>query len=175
VDIVVFAIGFDAITGALADIAVRGTDGRLLAVKWADGPRTLLGVQSAGFPNLFMITGPGSPSVLSNMLVSIEQHVDWIIDCLVHLRKVGLDRIEASPDAEDRWMDHVAEVAAETLYPKANSWYVGANIPGKPRVLMPYVAGCGQYRRECEDIVARGYEGFMLGARPIAVNEGSRP
>jgi cation diffusion facilitator CzcD-associated flavoprotein CzcO len=175
VDIIVFAIGFDAITGALADIAVRGTDGRLLRERWANGPRTLLGLQSAGFPNLFMITGPGSPSVLSNMVVSIEQHVDWITDCLVHLRKLGLDRIEASPLAEDRWMDHVADIAAETLYPKANSWYLGANIPGKPRVLMPYVAGCGQYRRECEDVVAAGYAGFVLGARPVAANEGSRP
>jgi cation diffusion facilitator CzcD-associated flavoprotein CzcO len=175
VDIIVFAIGFDAITGALADITVRGVGGQLLRDKWADGPRTLLGLQSAGFPNLFMITGPGSPSVLSNMLVSIEQHVDWIADCLVHLRKLGLDRIEASHDAEDRWMDHLADLAAETLYPKANSWYVGANIPGKPRVLMPYVAGCGRYRRECEDVVARGYEGFTLGARPVTISEGSRP
>jgi cyclohexanone monooxygenase len=175
VDIIVFAIGFDAITGALADITIRGADGQLLADKWADGPRTLLGLQSAGFPNLFTITGPASPSVLSNMLVSIEQHVDWITDCLVHLRKLGLDHIEASPEAEDRWMDHVAELAAETLYPNANSWYVGANIPGKPRVFMPYVAGCGQYRRECEDVVARGYEGFTLGPRPITVSEASHP
>jgi cyclohexanone monooxygenase len=170
VDIIVFAIGFDAITGALTDIAIRGTHGQSLRDKWTNGPRTLLGLQSADFPNLFMITGPGSPSVLSNMLVSIEQHVDWITDCLVHLRKLGLDRIEAAPDAEDRWMNHVAEIAAETLYPKANSWYVGANIPGKPRVLMPYVAGCGQYRRECEDVVTRGYEGFVLGRRPVTVS-----
>jgi cation diffusion facilitator CzcD-associated flavoprotein CzcO len=173
VDMIVFAIGFDAITGALADIAIHGADGHMLREKWANGPRTLLGLQSAGFPNLFMITGPASPSVLSNMLVSIEQHVDWITDCLVHLRKLGLDRIEAAPDAEERWMNHVAEIAAETLYPRANSWYVGANIPGKPRVLMPYVAGCGQYRRECEDVVALGYEGFMLGRQPITVSEGS--
>jgi cyclohexanone monooxygenase len=170
VDVIVFAIGFDAITGALADIEIRGTENQLLSDKWAHGPRTLLGLQTAGFPNLFTVTGPGSPSVLSNMVVSIEQHVNWITDCLVNLRRLGLTRIEASPDAEDRWMTHIAELAAETLYPKANSWYVGANIPGKPRVLMPYIAGCGQYRRECDEIVARGYEGFTLG--PVPVNEG---
>jgi cyclohexanone monooxygenase len=173
VDIVVFAIGYDAITGALVDIDIRGTDGVALRDKWADGPHTLLGLQTAGFPNLFTVTGPGSPSVLSNMVVSIEQHVDWIADCLIHLRKLGLSRIEASQDAEQRWMDHVAELAAETLYPQADSWYVGANIPGKPRIFMPYVAGCGQYRHECEQIVARGYEGFQLGTRPIAVSEES--
>ena len=171
VDIVVFAIGYDAITGALADIDIRGANGLLLRDKWADGPRTLLGLQTAGFPNLFTITGPGSPSVLSNMVVSIEQHVDWISDCLIHLRKLGLARIEASQEAEERWMDHVADMAAGTLYPQANSWYVGANIPGKPRVLMPYVAGCGQYRRECEQVVANGYEGFMLGDRRTTVSE----
>ncbi len=174
VDVVVFAIGYDAITGALSDIDIRGVDAVALADEWADGPRTLLGLQTAGFPNLFLITGPGSPSVLSNMVVSIEQHVDWIADCLTHLRKLGLSRIEASRDAEDRWMDHVAALAAGTLYPQANSWYVGANIPGKPRVLMPYVAGCGQYRQECEEIVARGYEGFLLGTHHLSVGEECR-
>ncbi|PEG37817.1 cyclohexanone monooxygenase [Mycolicibacterium agri] len=174
VDGIVFAIGYDAITGALADIDIRGTGGRLLRDYWANGPRTLLGLQIAGFPNLFTITGPGSPSVLSNMVVSIEQHVDWISDCLRHLRESGFNRIEASPEAEQRWMEHVAELAAETLYPQANSWYVGANIPGKPRVLMPYVAGCGQYRHECEQVVKNGYDGFILGAGPITVSEGAR-
>ncbi len=171
VDIVVFAIGYDAITGALIDIDIRGTDGRLLRDKWTNGPSTLLGLQTADFPNLFTVTGPGSPSVLSNMVVSIEQHVDWITDCLIHLRKLGLTRIQASPEAEQRWMDHVAALADETLYPQANSWYLGANIPGKPRVLMPYVAGCGQYRRECEEVVARGYAGFLLGTSRITVSE----
>lgn len=171
VDIIVFAIGFDAITGALSDIAIRGTDGALLSEKWADGPRTLLGLQSAGFPNLFMVTGPGSPSVLSNMLVSIEQHVDWITDCLAHMRNLGVHRIEAAPDAEDRWMAHVAQLAAGTLYPKAKSWYLGANIPGKARVFMPYVAGCGQYRRECEDVARRGYQGFILGKQSSPVDQ----
>lgn len=163
VDMIVFAIGFDAITGALTEIDIRGVDGERLSDKWAGGPRTYLGLQTAGFPNLFMITGPGSPSVLSNMVVSIEQHVDWVDDCLKHLRERSIDRIEASVEAENEWMEHVAELAADTLYPKANSWYVGANIPGKPRTFMPYVAGCGQYRREAEDVVARGYAGFMLG------------
>jgi cyclohexanone monooxygenase len=117
----------------------------------------------AGFPNLFMITGPGSPSVLSNMVVSIEQHADWILDCLDHLRSHGLNRIEASAQAEAGWVRHVGELAGRTLYPRAASWYVGANIPGKPRVFMPYTGGCGTYRRECEQVVERGYDGFVLG------------
>ena len=166
VDVIVFAIGFDAITGALTEIDIRGTGGTTLAEKWARGPRTLLGLQTAGFPNLFMITGPGSPSVLSNMVLSIEQHVDWVADCLAHLRERGLNRIEASAGAEERWMAHVAELAAPTLYPRATSWYVGANIPGKPRVFLPYVAGCGEYRRECEEVVAAGHAGFTLGTPP---------
>jgi cation diffusion facilitator CzcD-associated flavoprotein CzcO len=162
-DAIVFAIGFDAITGALLEIDIRGRNGLSLAEKWAQGPRTYLGLCVAEFPNLFMITGPGSPSVLSNMVVSIEQHVDWIADCLGDLADRGLDRIEASPGAEDAWGRHVSELADATLYPRASSWYVGANIPGKPRVFMPYVAGCGNYRQECEEIVKRGYEGFVLG------------
>jgi cyclohexanone monooxygenase len=116
----------------------------------------------AGFPNLFMITGPGSPSVLSNMVISIEQHVDWIADCIVYARERGLDRIEATVEAEDAWVDHVNELADATLYPLANSWYVGANIPGKPRVFMPYVGGVGAYRRVCDEVAARDYEGFSL-------------
>ena len=162
-DAIVFAIGFDAITGALLEIDIRGRNGLSLAEKWSQGPRTYAGLSVAEFPNLFVITGPGSPSVLSNMVVSIEQHVDWIADCLGHLADAGLDRIEASPGAEDAWGRHVSELADATLYPRASSWYVGANIPGKPRVFMPYVAGCGNYRRECEEIVERGYEGFVLG------------
>jgi cation diffusion facilitator CzcD-associated flavoprotein CzcO len=164
VDAIVFAIGFDAITGTLLEIDVRGTAGRSLRDKWSAGPRTYLGLATAGFPNLFMITGPGSPSVLSNMVVSIEQHVDWIADCLAHLREHGLERIEATAEAEDAWVEHVNALADATLYPVANSWYVGANIPGKPRVFMPYVAGCGTYRRECDDVAARGYAGFVLGS-----------
>jgi cation diffusion facilitator CzcD-associated flavoprotein CzcO len=162
-DAIVFAIGFDAITGALLEIDIRGVGGLSLGDKWSQGPSTYAGLCVADFPNLFMITGPGSPSVLSNMVVSIEQHVDWIADCLGHLADTGLDRIEATPGAEDAWGRHVTKLADATLYPRASSWYVGANIPGKPRVFMPYVAGCGSYRRECEEIVDRGYEGFVLG------------
>ena len=161
-DVIVFAIGFDAMTGALLDIDVRGADGLALREAWAAGPRTYLGLAAAGFPNLFMVTGPGSPSVLSNMAVSIEQHVDWIAECLVHLRDRGVRRIEPTAAAEEAWVRHVADVAAGTLYPAARSWYVGANIPGKPRVFMPYVGGVGAYRRACDEVAVRGYEGFEL-------------
>lgn len=167
VDVIVFAIGFDAITGALAEIDVRGRDGVSLSQAWAAGPRTLLGLQVAGFPNLFLVTGPGSPSVLSNMVVSIEQHVDWIARCLEHLREAGATTIEATLQAQDEWMNHVHALAAETLYPKANSWYVGSNIQGKPREFNVYVAGCGNYRQECEQVVAEGYRGFAISNIPI--------
>ncbi len=162
VNCIVFAIGFDAITGALLGIDIRGAGGRSLREHWAEGPRTYLGLSSSGFPNLFMVTGPGSPSVLTNMVVSIEQHVDWIADCLDELRRRGVRRIEPTSEAEQRWVDHVNELANATLYPIANSWYVGANIPGKPRAFMPYVGGCGRYRRRCDEVAARGYEGFTL-------------
>ena len=164
VDRIVFAIGFDAMTGTLLAIDIRGRGGRPLREKWAEGPRTYLGLSVAGFPNLFMITGPGSPSVLSNMIVSIEQHVDWIADCLVHLRDRGLSTIEATVAGEDAWVSHVSEVGHSTLYPLANSWYMGANIPGKPRVFLPYIGGVGAYRRKCDEVAARGYAGFTLSA-----------
>ncbi|GAA2124880.1 NAD(P)/FAD-dependent oxidoreductase [Nocardioides bigeumensis] len=163
VDVIVFAIGFDAMTGALADIDIRGTDGLTLETAWADGPRTYLGLQTAGFPNLFMITGPQSPGVLSNMVISIEQHVDFVADCLAYLREHDLDRIEASEEAQDGWVVHTRELAEGTLYLQARSWYLGANIPGKPRVFMPYVGGCGRYRTECETVVDNSYRGFVLG------------
>jgi len=166
-DTIVFAIGFDAITGALLEIDIRGRGGEPLAGKWSHGPRSYLGLSVAGFPNLFIITGPGSPSVLSNMVVSIEQHVDWIADCLAYLEGRGLDRIEASEAAEDGWVRHVNDIADGTLYPRAASWYVGANIPGKPRVFMPYVGGCGTYRRECEEVAERGYAGFVLDGTEV--------
>ena len=162
VDSLVFATGFDAMTGALMSIDIRGRGGIALQEKWAGGPRTFLGIASAGFPNLFMITGPGSPSVLSNMIVSIEQHVEWIADCLVHLRERGLAAIEATVEAEHAWVAHVNEVGHMTLYPQANSWYMGANVPGKPRIFMPYVGGVFTYRQKCDDVAARGYEGFAL-------------
>jgi len=165
VDAIVLATGFDAMTGSVAKIDIRGRNGQTLNQKWAEGPRTYLGLMSAGFPNLFIITGPGSPSVLSNMIVSIEQHVDWIADCLAYLREHGLDTMEAKKDAEDNWVAHVNEVAYTTLYPQANSWYMGANIPGKPRIFMPYIGGVGPYRQICSDVAAKGYEGFaMAGA-----------
>jgi cation diffusion facilitator CzcD-associated flavoprotein CzcO len=162
VDAVVFATGFDAMTGAVLKIDIQGRGGLTLRDKWEAGPRTYLGLMTAGFPNLFLITGPGSPSVLSNMMVSIEQHVDWIADCLAYLRSRRLGCIEATPEAEDSWVAHVNEVADSTLYPLANSWYVGANIPGKPRVFMPYIGGVGAYRLKCDEIAGNGYAGFHL-------------
>ncbi len=162
VDALVLATGFDAMTGSVAKIDIRGRDGRTLNQKWAEGPRTYLGLMSHGFPNLFIITGPGSPSVLSNMIVSIEQHVDWIADCVAWMRERGLAATEANRDAEDNWVAHVNEVAHGTLYPQANSWYMGANIPGKPRIFMPYIGGVGVYRQICNDVAAKGYEGFTM-------------
>jgi cyclohexanone monooxygenase len=167
VDALVLATGFDAMTGSVARIDIRGRDCQTLNQKWAEGPRTYLGLMSAGFPNLFVITGPGSPSVLSNMIVSIEQHVDWITDCVSYMRDRGLEAMEAKKDAEDNWVAHVNEVAYTTLYPQANSWYMGANVPGKPRIFMPYIGGVGPYRQICDDVAAKGYEGFaMTGAEP---------
>ena len=161
-DSIVFATGFDAMTGALVAFPIEGRDGLLLRDKWAAGPRTNLGVSTAGFPNMFIITGPGSPSVLSNMMVSIEQHVEWIGDCLAHLRDEGKAAIEATQEAEDYWVDHVNEVGNTTLYPTANSWYMGSNVAGKPRVFMPYIGGVGVYRQICDDVAAKGYEGFTI-------------
>jgi cyclohexanone monooxygenase len=165
VDALVLATGFDAMTGSVAKIDIRGRNGQTLNQKWAEGPKTYLGLMSAGFPNLFIITGPGSPSVLSNMIVSIEQHVDWITDCIAWMRDRDLDSMEAKKEAEDNWVDHVNEVAQGTLYPQANSWYMGANIPGKPQIFMPYIGGVAIYRQTCNDVAAKGYEGFtMTGA-----------
>ena len=165
VDALVLATGFDAMTGSVAKIDIRGRNGLTLNQKWAEGPKTYLGLMSAGFPNLFIITGPGSPSVLSNMIVSIEQHVDWIADCVGWMRDHGLEVMEAEQGAEEKWVAHVNEVAHTTLYPQANSWYMGANIPGKPQIFMPYIGGVGLYRQICNDVAAKGYEGFaMTGA-----------
>jgi cyclohexanone monooxygenase len=160
-DCIVFATGFDAITGALNRIDIRGRGGRRLSDKWAEGPRAYLGLEVAGFPNLFTITGPGSPSVLTNMLPSIEQHVDFIAACIAHMRAHGLRTVEAEQAAEDEWVDHVNEVADTTLLPATDSWYVGANIPGKPRVFMALL-GYPEYRDRCDEIVANGYEGFAF-------------
>jgi cyclohexanone monooxygenase len=161
-DSIVFATGFDAMTGALANIDIRGRAGVALKDKWSAGPRTYLGIMTAGFPNLFTITGPGSPSVLANMVLAIEQHADWIADCLAHLRQQQLANIEATEEAENEWVAHVNEVANYTLYPRANSWYVGANVPGKPRVFMPYIGGFGVYSDKCNEVAAKGYAGFAM-------------
>jgi cyclohexanone monooxygenase len=150
-------------TGALLAVDIRGRQGATLRQKWEAGPRNHLGLMPAGFPNLFTITGPGSPSVLSNVVASIEQHVEWIHDCLSYLQTHELSTIEADLAAEERWVEHVNEVANATLYPRAASWYMGANIPGKPRVFMPYIGGVNKYRKICSEVAAKGYEGFRLG------------
>jgi cation diffusion facilitator CzcD-associated flavoprotein CzcO len=161
-DSIVFATGFDAMTGSLLKIDIRGVGGRTLAEHWKAGPRTYLGLQMAGFPNLFTITGPGSPSVLCNMPVCIEQHVEWIGACIEHMRRTGASRIEATEEAETAWVEHVNEAAQETLFYEAASWYVGANIPGKPRIFMPYPGGLNLYRERCDEVAAAGYLGFEL-------------
>ena len=165
-DAIVFATGFDAMTGAMKEIDIRTDAGLSIRAKWEYGPRTYLGIMIAGFPNLFMITGPQSPGVKSQMILACEQHVDWIANCLRHLHDRGHTRIEAEEDAEDAWVQHNNEVADRTLYHLANSWYVGANIPGKPRVFMPYVGGVTAYKKKCDEVAAGGYEGFRLGISP---------
>ena len=164
-DALVLATGFDAMTGALGRIDIRGRGDLALKHKWKEGPRMYLGLASAGFPNLFTITGPGSPSVLSNMLPSIEQHVDWIADLLDYTRAHRRPIIEATVEAEDHWVAHVNDVANRTVFPSCNSWYLGANIPGKPRVFMPYPR-MPAYVRKCDKVAAGGYQGFTLDAAP---------
>ena len=161
-DAIVLATGFDAMTGALLAVDITGTGGTTLRDAWADGPIAYLGIGIVGFPNLFTITGPTSPSVLSNMIVSIEQHVEWVADCIAHLRDEGIAAIEPTPEAQEGWARHAEEVGNATLYPTADSWYMGANVPGKPRVFMPYIGGVGAYRERCDEVVANGYEGFTL-------------
>ncbi len=163
-DVLVYATGFDAMTGALLKVNITGRDGRTLEQKWQHGPVAYLGLQMNGFPNLFTVTGPGSPSVLCNMLVAIEQHVNWIGDCIRHLEVNHLGGIEPTPQAELDWIAHVNEVAEGTMFtaPSCNSWYLGANIPGKPRIFMPYVGGYPRYRERCEQVVANDYEGFQF-------------
>ena len=171
-DALVFATGFDAMTGALSAIDIRGRAGVRLSEKWAAGPRTYLGIGVAGFPNMFVVTGPGSPSVLSNMMVSIEQHVEWISDAVAALLADGLGTIEPTVEAEDAWTQHVDEVGHMTLYPTANSWYMGDNVPGKPRVFMPYIGGVGIYREKCDQVAAEGYEGFVRSGHAARVPAG---
>jgi acetyl esterase/lipase len=160
-------------TGALVAVDIIGRDGVTLKEKWEHGPLTYLGLMSVGFPNLFFITGPGSPSVLSNMAVSIEQHVDWIGDRLAEMRAAGFDRIEPTETAENGWVQHVNDCADITLHPTANSWYIGANVPGKPRVFLPYIGGVDAYRGICDDVVARDMLGFRLsGSHRTQLNDG---
>ena len=161
-DVVVFATGFDALTGALTSIDISGRQGRKLADKWSDGPRSFLGLAVEGFPNLFTITGPGSPAVLGNVLMAIEQHVEWVFQCIDDMESSGKTEIEADMVSEDEWMDHVEDLASETLRYSCNSWYVGANVPGKKRVFMPYTGGYDVYRKKCKDIADHGYAGFTL-------------
>jgi len=164
-DVIVFATGYDALTGPLIKLNITGAGGRTLAQEWEAGPRTYLGLQVAGFPNLFTVTGPGSPSVLCNMPVPIEQHVEWIADCIAHLRAVGATTIEPTEAAVESWGREVERAASATLLSRVpHSWYLGANVPGKPRVFMPYAGGMARYRAHCNEIAAKGYEGFLLRA-----------
>ena len=172
-DAIVYATGFDAMTGAIVSVDISGKGGVTLKEKWAGGPAQYLGLMSVGFPNFYMITGPGSPSVLSNMMVSIEQHVDWVCETLVHLRDHGYDTIEPTQTAEDGWVQHGNDCADITLHPTANSWYIGANVPGKPRVFLPYIGGVDSYRLACEEVVAGGYLGFRMdGANGVHCVDG---
>ncbi|MGW2007333.1 flavin-containing monooxygenase [Streptomyces nigrescens] len=162
VDVIAFATGFDALTGSQVAMDIVGKGGTTLREKWADGPRNHLGLLSAGFPNLFTVIGPLSPSVLSNAVVAIEQHVEWITDCIAHLRRNGITEIDATPRAEADWCAHVADLAAQTLYPSVDSWYMGANVPGKPRVFLAYTGGLERYRAECDAAAENGYRAFAL-------------
>ncbi|WP_280458827.1 flavin-containing monooxygenase [Nocardia carnea] len=161
-DDIIYATGYDAMTGALDAVDIRGRGGASLRTKWADGPVTYLGLAVAGFPNLFTITGPGSPAVLSNMMVSIEQHVDWVADAIEVMRSKGVTTMEAEGAAEQEWTRHVGEAGDMTLYPKVDSWYVGSNVPGKPRVMYAYIGGVGAFREKCDQVAADDYEGFTL-------------
>ena len=161
-DSIVFATGYDAVTGSLDRIAISGRNGLALKQKWTAGPRTYLGIMTSGFPNLFFITGPGSPSVLTNVVMAIEQHVDWIARCLQFMQQQQMEVAEAVADAEDQWVAHVNEVADKTLFPTTASWYTGANVPGKPRVFLPYVGGLGNYTVICDKVAAEGYKNIRM-------------
>ncbi len=161
-DAIIFATGFDAMTGTLLAINPRGRGGLALKEKWRDGPLTYLGLMTAGFPNMFVVAGPGSPSVKTNVVLAGEQHVEWLTRCLAHMRRDGLSVVEVTPEDEQRWVAHVNEVADETLFPTIDSWYLGSNIPGKPRVFMPYVGGFARYEAICEEVAASDYRGFVM-------------
>ena len=161
-DSLVLATGFDAMTGAIKKIHIEGPEGTTIQEKWSEGPKSYLGISVAGFPNMFMVTGPGSPSVLTNMIMAIEHHVDWITQCLVDLRDRGMARIEPEVSAEENWVAHNREVADSNLRSTCSSWYVGANIPGKPRVFMPYIGGFPAYVEYCKTVQTSGYDGFSI-------------
>jgi cation diffusion facilitator CzcD-associated flavoprotein CzcO len=167
VDAIVFATGFDALTGSILKIDVTGRRDQILSEAWSAGPRNYLGLSVAGFPNLFYLAGPGSPAVLSNVVTAIEQQVDWVADCLEYMRAHDLQVIEAQRGAQDAWTEHVNEISHQTLFWEGNSWYLGANIPGKPRVFMPYV-GFPSYVKRCEAVAAAGYDGFSLTPSSVA-------
>ena len=162
-DILVLAIGFDAMTGALTRVDITGRAGSKLRDHWKDGPRTYLGLAIAGFPNLFIITGPGSPSVFANMVTSVEQHVDWIADCMIAMRRDRRNTVEATPQAEEEWFRHVNEIGGRTILARSgNSWYVGANVAGKPRVVMPYMGGAATYMEKIGSVARENYSGFTF-------------
>jgi cyclohexanone monooxygenase len=161
-DLIVFATGFDAVTGPLLALGIEGEGGIKLRDVWKDGPQSYLGLMIAGFPNLFTVNGPSSPGVLANMLQSIEHHIDLIADCIAHMEKNGIARVDAEEAAQVAWAHEVADLAETTLFTKANSWYMGANVPGKPRVFMMYVGGLDKYVERCETIVSEGYTGFRF-------------
>ena len=167
-DLIVFATGFDAITGPLFALNLRGTDGRLLQDHWREGPQSYLGLMIAGFPNLFTVNGPSSPSVLTNMFQAIEHHVEWITDCIDHMEKHRLVRVEADVEAQVAWAHEVASMAEKTLYTRADSWYMGANVPGKPRVFLMFIGGLDRYVERCEAIVREGYKGFRFTPQTIS-------
>ena len=161
-DAIVFATGFDAIAGPILNIDIRGRGGVAIRDKWARGPSCYLGVMPAGFPNLFTVTGPGSPSVLSNVVKSIEQHVDFVADCVTKMRDAGRNVIEPLEEAEQTWVLHVDDIASRSVFKSCNSWYLGSNIPGKPRVFTAYI-GWPQYAAELAAIVEDDYRGFVIG------------
>jgi cyclohexanone monooxygenase len=161
-DVIVFATGFDAFTGSFLRIDVRGRDGVRLAERWKDGPTAYLGLGIAGFPNLLTVNGPGNPAVLTNVPATIEHDVEWISDCIEYAERHGITAIEPTEEAEQEWARYTAKFLEGTLYLRANSWWLGANIPGKPRVFMAFVGGLNRYRKRCAEVAAAGYEGFRL-------------
>lgn len=163
-DCIVFATGYDAVTGALERLNLQGEKGQLLKDEWTSGPRTYLGLMTVGFPNLFFITGPGSPSILTNVIVSIEQHVDWIARCIQYMNATQNSKIQAQAHAQEAWVQKVNDLAKNTLFPASDSWYMGANVPGKPRVFLPFIGGLGTYTEICEQVISEGYSGFDLAA-----------